>query len=378
MNLFNVYPLFDIEIAKGIGCRTYDNHGIEYLDLYGGHAVISIGHSHPYYVQKLTQQLENLVFYSNSVQNKLQVELAEKLGKISGYDDYSLFLINSGAEANENALKLASFHTGRSKVVAFNKSFHGRTSAAVRTTDNPKIVAPINEGFDIEFLALNDIDTVRKSLKNKDVCAVILEGIQGVGGIRIPEVEFLKALSEECKATGTMLILDEVQSGYGRSGKFFAHQYAGIRPDLITVAKGMGNGFPIGGVLISPIFKPSFGMLGTTFGGSHLACTAAIAVLDIIKVEHLIENAEKIGNYLIEELNKIPGIKEVRGQGLMIGIEFEQPIKEIRNRLLFEKKIFTGASGANIIRLLPPLCLSKSDANLFLNSFKEILESTNN
>ncbi len=378
MNLFNVYPLFDIEIAKGIGCRTYDNHGIEYLDLYGGHAVISIGHSHPYYVQKLTQQLENLVFYSNSVQNKLQVELAEKLGKISGYDDYSLFLINSGAEANENALKLASFHTGRSKVVAFNKSFHGRTSAAVRTTDNPKIVAPINEGFDIEFLALNDIDAVRKSLKNKDVCAVILEGIQGVGGIRIPEVEFLKALSEECKATGTMLILDEVQSGYGRSGKFFAHQYAGIRPDLITVAKGMGNGFPIGGVLISPIFKPSFGMLGTTFGGSHLACTAAIAVLDIIKVEHLIENAEKIGNYLIEELNKIPGIKEVRGQGLMIGIEFEQPIKEIRNRLLFEKKIFTGASGANIIRLLPPLCLSKSDANLFLNSFKEILESTNN
>ena len=378
MNLFNVYPLFDIEIAKGIGCRTYDNHGIEYLDLYGGHAVISIGHSHPYYVQKLTQQLENLVFYSNSVQNKLQVELAEKLGKISGYDDYSLFLINSGAEANENALKLASFHTGRSKVVAFNKSFHGRTSAAVRTTDNPKIVAPINEGFDIEFLALNDIDTVRKSLKNKDVCAVILEGIQGVGGIRIPEVEFLKALSEECKATGTMLILDEVQSGYGRSGKFFAHQYAGIRPDLITIAKGMGNGFPIGGVLISPIFKPSFGMLGTTFGGSHLACTAAIAVLDIIKVEHLIENAEKIGNYLIEELNKIPGIKEVRGQGLMIGIEFEQPIKEIRNRLLFEKKIFTGASGANIIRLLPPLCLSKSDANLFLNSFKEILESTNN
>jgi len=374
MNLFNVYPLFDIEIAKGIGCRTYDNHGIEYLDLYGGHAVISIGHSHPYYVQKLTQQLENLVFYSNSVQNKLQVELAEKLGKISGYDDYSLFLINSGAEANENALKLASFHTGRSKVVAFNKSFHGRTSAAVRTTDNPKIVAPINEGFDIEFLALNDIDAVRKSLKNKDVCAVILEGIQGVGGIRIPEVEFLKALSEECKATGTMLILDEVQSGYGRSGKFFAHQYAGIRPDLITIAKGMGNGFPIGGVLISPIFEPSFGMLGTTFGGSHLACTAAIAVLDIIKVEHLIENAEKIGNYLIEELNKIPGIKEVRGQGLMIGIEFEQPIKEIRNRLLFEKKIFTGASGANIIRLLPPLCLSKSDANLFLNSFKEILQ----
>ena len=375
MNLFNVYPLFDIEIAKGIGCRTYDNHGIEYLDLYGGHAVISIGHSHPYYVQKLTHQIENLVFYSNSVVNKLQVELAEKLGKMSGYEDYFLFLINSGAEANENALKLASFHTGRSKVIAFKKSFHGRTSAAVRVTDNPKIVAPINEGFDVEFLELNDIEAVRKSLQQRDVCAVIIEGIQGVGGIRTPDVEFLQALSEECKATGTILILDEVQSGYGRSGKFFAHQHAGIRPDLITVAKGMGNGFPIGGVLISPMFEASHGMLGTTFGGSHLACTAAIAVLDIIKVEHLVENAAKIGDYLMEELAKIPQVKEVRGLGLMIGIEFEQPIKEIRSRLLFEKKIFTGASGNNVIRLLPPLCLSKSDANLFLTSFKEILQS---
>jgi len=375
MNLFNVYPLFDIEIAKGIGCRTYDNHGIEYLDLYGGHAVISIGHSHPYYVQKLTHQIENLVFYSNSVVNKLQVELAEKLGKMSGYEDYFLFLINSGAEANENALKLASFHTGRSKVIAFKKSFHGRTSAAVRVTDNPKIVAPINEGFEVEFLELNDIEAVRKSLQQRDVCAVIIEGIQGVGGIRTPEVEFLQALSEECKATGTILILDEVQSGYGRSGKFFAHQHAGIRPDLITVAKGMGNGFPIGGVLISPMFEASHGMLGTTFGGSHLACTAAIAVLDIIKVEHLVENAAKIGDYLMEELAKIPQVKEVRGLGLMIGIEFEQPIKEIRSRLLFEKKIFTGASGNNVIRLLPPLCLSKSDANLFLTSFKEILQS---
>lgn len=376
MNLFNVYPLFDIEIAKGIGCRTYDNHGIEYLDLYGGHAVISIGHSHPYYVQKLTQQLEKLVFYSNSVQNKLQVELAEKLGKLSGYDDYSLFLVNSGAEANENALKLASFHTGRTKVIAFDKSFHGRTSAAVRVTDNPKIVAPINEGFEVEFPALNDIEAVRKSLQNKDVCAVIIEGIQGVGGIRTPEIEFLQALSAECKATGTVLILDEVQSGYGRSGKFFAHQYAGIRPDLITVAKGMGNGFPIGGVLISPMFEASHGLLGTTFGGSHLACVAAIAVLDIIKVEHLMENAEKIGNYLLEEMKKIPQIKDVRGLGLMIGMEFEKPVKELRNKLLFEKKIFTGASGTNIIRLLPPLCLSKSDANVFLKSFKEVIEST--
>jgi len=373
MNLFNVYPLFDIEITKGVGCRISDNHGIEYLDLYGGHAVISIGHSHPYYVQKLTQQLENLVFYSNSVVNKLQIELAEKLGKISGYDDYSLFLVSSGAEANENALKLASFHTGRRKVVAFNKSFHGRTSAAVRVTDNPKIVAPINEGFDVEFPALNDIDTVRKLLKNKDVCAVIIEGIQGVGGIRIPDNEFLRQLSAECKATGTILILDEVQSGYGRSGKFFAHQYAEIQPDIITVAKGMGNGFPIGGVLISPMFEASHGMLGTTFGGSHLACRAAIAVLDVIKAEQLVANAEKIGQYLIDELKKIPQIKEVRGLGLMIGIEFEQPIKEIRTRLLFEKKIFTGVTGTNIIRLLPPLCLSKSDADTFLKSFKEIL-----
>jgi len=376
MNLFNVYPLFDIEIAKGIGCSIYDNHGIEYLDLYGGHAVISIGHSHPYYVQKLTQQLEKLVFYSNSVVNPLQKELAEKLGKISGYEDYALFLVNSGAEANENALKLASFHTGRRKVIAFNKSFHGRTSAAVRVTDNSKIVAPINEGFDVEFPALNDIEAVRKSLRNNDVCAVIIEGIQGVGGIRIPDPEFLNALSEECKATGTMLILDEVQSGYGRSGKFFAHQYADIRPDLITIAKGMGKGFPIGGVLINPAFEASFGLLGTTFGGSHLACTAAIAVLDIFKVEHLQENAEKIGNYLMDELKKIPQIKEVRGLGLMIGIEFDQPVKEMRSRLLFEKKIFTGASGTNVIRLLPPLCLSKSDANSFLTSFKEIILTT--
>ena len=375
MNLFNVYPLFNIEISKGVGCRIVDNQGIEYLDMYGGHAVISIGHSHPYYVQKLTQQVENLVFYSNSVQNKLQVELAKKLGKLSGYDDYSLFLVSSGAEANENALKLASFHTGRRKVVAFNKSFHGRTSAAVRVTDNPKIVAPINEGFDVEFLKLNDIKSVRKSLNNNDICAVIIEGIQGVGGIRIPESEFLKQLSIECKATGTILILDEVQSGYGRSGKFFAHQHADIRPDLITVAKGMGNGFPIGGVLISPLFEASHGLLGTTFGGSHLACTAAISVLDIIQAEQLMINTEKIGQYLISELSKMPEIKEVRGIGLMIGLEFDKPVEEIRNRLLFEKKIFTGASGSNTIRLLPPLCLSKQDANLFLTSLKEVLKS---
>lgn len=373
MNLFDVYPLFNIEISKGIGCHIYDNQGVEYLDLYGGHAVISIGHSHPYFVQKLSQQLDKLVFYSNSVQNKLQIELSEKLGKASGYEDYSLFLVNSGAEANENALKLASFHNGRRKVIAFQKSFHGRTSAAVRVTDNPNIVAPINEGFDVEFIELNDIDSVRHSLQKGDVCAVIIEGIQGVGGIRIPEIQFLQALREACTATGTILILDEVQSGYGRSGKFFAHQYAGIRPDLITVAKGMGNGFPIGGVLISPIFEAVYGMLGTTFGGNHLACTAAIAVLESLKVDHLIENADKIGNYLMDELKKIPQIKQVRGLGLMIGLEFEQPVKEIRNKLLFDKKIFTGVSGSNIIRLLPPLCLTKVDADFFISGLKELI-----
>lgn len=375
MTLFDVYPLFDIEITKGIGCRTYDKQGNEYLDMYGGHAVISIGHSHPYYVQKLTHQTENLVFYSNSVINKLQVELAEKLGKASGYEDYSLFLVSTGAEANENALKLASFHNGRTKVIAFKQSFHGRTSAAVRVTNNPKIVAPINEGFDVEFYGLNDIESIRKSLQNKDICAVIIEGIQGVGGIQVPNAEFLQQLNVACKENGTILILDEVQSGYGRSGKFFAHQYADIRPDLITIAKGMGNGFPIGGLLISPDFKASHGLLGTTFGGSHLACTAAIAVLDVMKAENLVENARKIGEYLIQELRSIPQIKEVRGLGLMIGLEFEEPIKEIRNKLLFDKKIFTGVTGTHTIRLLPPLCLSKSDAVSFLKNLKEVLDS---
>lgn len=373
MNLFDVYPLFDIEITKGINCRTYDKQGMEYLDLYGGHAVISIGHSHPYYVQKLTQQAEKIVFYSNSVINKLQTELAEKLGKASGYEDYSLFLVNSGAEANENALKLASFHTGRTKVIAFEKSFHGRTSAAVRVTNNSKIVAPINEGFEVEFHQLNNIDSVRNSLQKGDVCAVIIEGIQGIGGIHVPDKEFLQKLSIACKQNSTILILDEIQSGYGRSGKFFAHQYADIRPDLITIAKGMGNGFPIGGLLISPDFKASHGQLGTTFGGSHLACAAAVAVLDVIKAENLVENARKIGDYLLEELRKIEGIKEVRGLGLMIGIEFDNPVSLIRKNLLFDKKIFTGVSGGNIIRLLPPLCLSKQDAMLFLKKFKEVL-----
>ncbi len=319
--------------------------------------------------------MEKLVFYSNSVQNSLQVKLAEKLGKLSGYEDYSLFLINSGAEANENALKLASFHTGRKKVVAFSKSFHGRTSAAVRVTDNPNIVAPLNEDLDVEFLPLNDIQAVKEALKNKDVCAVIIEGIQGVGGIRVPEPEFLKSLREVCTATGTILILDEIQSGYGRSGKFFAHQHAGIRPDMITTAKGMGNGFPIGGVLISPLFKPVHGMLGTTFGGNHLACSAAIAVLDVMKGEKLVENAATVGSYLIKKLNAFPQIKEIRGMGLMIGIEMNEPVKQLRNNLLFEQKVFTGASGTHVIRLLPPLNISKQDADLFLSRFSNALNS---
>jgi len=374
MKLFDVYPLFNIEIDKGIGCRTYDKNGVEYLDLYGGHAVISIGHSHPYFVQKLTHQAEKLLFYSNSVVNKLQEELAEKLGKLSGYDDYSLFLVNSGAEANENALKLASFHNGRSKVLAFKKSFHGRTSAAVKVTDNPSIVAPVNDGLEVVFAPLNDLESVRSLLATNEFSSVIIEGIQGVGGIQIPDPDFLRGLEAICKNTGTILILDEIQSGYGRSGKFFAHQHAGIRPDLITTAKGMGNGYPIGGLLISPEFTPSYGLLGTTFGGNHLASVAGSAVLDIIKVERLIENAAKVGDYLIEELKKIENIKEVRGLGLMIGIEFEGPVKEIRNKLLFDQKVFTGASGSNIIRLLPPLSLTLADANQFIERFKKVLD----
>ena len=373
MKLFDVYPLFDLEIVSGKGCYTYDSHGTEYLDLYGGHAVISIGHSHPYYVNRITEQAKKLVFYSNSVVNSLQQQLADKLGALSGYDDYSLFLINSGAEANENALKLASFHTGKKKVIAFAHSFHGRTSAAVKVTDNPRIVAPINDTFEVAFLPLNDMARVEQELAAGDVCAVIIEGIQGVGGIQIPEVQFLQELREACSRHHVVLILDEVQSGYGRTGKFFAHQYAGIRPDLITVAKGMGNGFPIGGVLISPQFTPVYGMLGTTFGGNHLACTAACAVLDVMRDEHLVDNAARVGQYLIDRLREIPQIKEVRGKGLMIGLEFDQPVKDLRNRLLFEQHVFTGASGTHVIRLLPPLSLSQEQADCFIGKLKTIL-----
>lgn len=374
MKLFDVYPLFDIEIVKGRGVHTYDAEGTEYLDLYGGHAVISVGHSHPHYVEALKKQAENLVFYSNSVINGLQQKLADKLGKISGYDDYQLFLVNSGAEANENALKLASFHTGRPRVISFKKAFHGRTSLAVEATDNPKIVAPVNESGHITFVPFNDINAVRAELAKGDVCAVIIEGIQGVGGVQIPDDDFLKELRSACTETGTVLILDEIQSGYGRSGKFFAHQYAGIRPDIITMAKGIGNGFPLGGMLINPDIKPAYGMLGTTFGGNHLACAAGIAVLEIFESENLVENAREVGEYLIAQLEQFPQIKEVRGRGLMIGIEFEEPVKELRRKLLFEQKVFTGASGTNVLRLLPPLVLTRDDADEFIKRFKTVLQ----
>lgn len=373
MKLFDVYPLFDINIVKGKGCHVWDDKGTEYLDLYGGHAVISIGHAHPHYVEAISRQVGTLGFYSNSVINTLQQQLAERLGQLCGYEDYALFLINSGAEANENALKLASFYNGRTRVISFQKAFHGRTSLAVEATDNPKIIAPINANNHITYLPLNDIEAVKQELSKGDVCAVIIEGIQGVGGIKLPSDEFLQAVRQACDEQNTVLILDEIQSGYGRSGRFFAHQYSGIRPDIITVAKGIGNGFPMGGILISPKFTPVYGQLGTTFGGNHLACSAALAVLDVMEQEHLIENAERVGNFLLEELKKFPQIKEVRGRGLMIGMEFAEPIKELRLRLLKEQHVFTGVSGTHVIRLLPPLCLSMAEAEEFLKRFKAAL-----
>jgi Ornithine/acetylornithine aminotransferase len=375
MNLFDVYPLFNIEIVKGEGCKVWDAEGIEYLDLYGGHAVISVGHSHPDYVAAISDQVSKLGFYSNSILNPLQQDLADRLGKASGYDDYALFLVSTGAEANENALKLASFHNGKKRVVSFKRSFHGRTSAAVRVTDNPSIVAPVNEGLDVTFLPLNDIAAVEAELKKGDVSSVIIEGILGIAGIHLPSDEFLRQLREVCTKYDVVLILDEIQSGYGRSGRFFAHQYAGIRPDIITVAKGIANGFPVGGVLISPMFKASYGMLGTTFGGSHLACAAALSVLDIMEKERLVENSAKVGEFLIEELSKLPSIKEIRGRGLMIGIEFDEPIKDVRNKLLFEEKVFTGVAGANTIRLLPPLTLTMEEAKDFLARFRKALNA---
>lgn len=374
MKLFDVYPLFDINIVRGKGCHVWDDKGQEYLDLYGGHAVISIGHTHPHYVEAISKQVAALGFYSNSVINKLQQEVADRLGAVCGYDDYQLFLINSGAEANENALKLASFHNGRTRVVSFAKAFHGRTSLAVEVTNNPKIIAPVNDNGHVVYLPLNDTEAMKAELAKGDVCAVIIEGIQGVGGIQMPTTEFMQAIRTECDKYGTVFIVDEIQSGYGRSGKFFAHQYHGIRPDMITMAKGIGNGFPMGGVLISPKFKPVYGQLGTTFGGNHLACAAAIAVLDVMKEEHLVENAAKVGAHLLEELKNFKGIKEVRGKGLMIGLEFEEPVKELRSKLLFEQKVFTGVSGTSVIRLLPPLCLSMDEADDFLNRLHRILK----
>ena len=373
MKLFDVYPLFDINIVKGKGCHVWDDQGTEYLDLYGGHAVISIGHCHPHYVEMMTKQLNTLGFYSNSVINRLQQQVAERLGKISGYEDYALFLINSGAEANENALKLASFHNGRTRVLSAQKAFHGRTSLAVEVTNNPKIIAPINDAGHVTYLPLNDLPAWEAELAKGDVCAVILECIQGVGGIKMVTKEFAQGLSHACKKYGTILICDEIQCGYGRSGKFFAHQWLGIEPDLITVAKGIGNGFPMAGLLISPMFTPIYSQLGTTFGGNHLACTAALAVMDVMEQENLVENACEVGTYLLEELSKLKGIKEVRGRGLMIGMEFEEPIKELRLKLLKEQHVFTGVSGTNVIRLLPPLCLTKAQANQFLERFTKII-----
>lgn len=376
MNLFDVYPLFPINIVKGKGCHVWDDKGQEYLDLYGGHAVISIGHCHPHYVGQIAQQLSLLGFYSNSVENKLQTELADRLGKMSGYEDYSLFLINSGAEANENAMKLASFHTGRKRVLSCEKAFHGRTSLAVEATDNPKIIAPVNNAGHVTYLPLNDINPWKSEMQKGDVACCIVEVVQGVGGIRVLDNGFLQELREICNQTGTVLICDEIQCGYGRTGKFFAHQHAGIRPDLITVAKGIGNGFPMGAVLISPKFAPVYGMLGTTFGGNHLACAAALSVLDVMEQEKLVQNANFVGNYIINALRdaQLPHVVDIRGMGLMIGIELDIPHKDVRQRLLFNEHIFTGCSGTNVLRLLPPLCLSIEEANQFLMALQGVLK----
>ena len=377
MKLFDVYPLFDVNIVKGQGCHVWDDKGQAYLDLYGGHAVISIGHSHPHYVEKVTEQLSKIGFYSNSVINKLQVELAERLGKLSGYDDYQLFLINSGAEANENALKLASFTNGRTRVLSAEKAFHGRTSLAVEVTNNPKIIAPINNNGHVTYLPMNDLAAWETELKKGDVCAVILECIQGVGGIKLATKEFAQGLQKLCKQHGTILICDEIQCGYGRSGRFFAHQWLDIRPDIITVAKGIANGFPMAGVLIAPDFQPVYGQLGTTFGGNHLACAAALAVLDVFEEENLVENAHEVGTYLMEQLKKIdsPHIQDIRGRGLMIGIDLDVPHKDVRQPLIYQEHCFTGCAGQNILRLLPPLCLTKAEADQFIDKLTSILKT---
>ena len=374
MELFDVYKLWPIEPVKAKGLKIWDKDGVEYTDLYGGHAVISIGHCHDTYVNMLQEQLNRLGFYSNAVQNSLQRELAASLGRACGYEDFALFLCNSGAEANENALKLASFHTGKSRFIAFEKAFHGRTFGAVAATDNPKIRAPFNQTEHITFVPMNDIAAVDKYLSTGEFAGVIIEGIQGVAGIYEPDAQFIQEVSSLCKKHSAALILDEVQSGYGRTGKFFAHQHSGVVPDIITTAKGMGNGFPIGGVLVAPHIKPSYGMLGTTFGGNHLACTAALAVLKVMKEENLVENAKATGEYLIAELSKLPVFKEVRGRGLMIGLELNPGYETLRDKLLFEEHIFTGGAGANVIRLLPPLNITKEVADHFIATVKKLTE----
>ena len=377
MKLFDVYPLYDINVVKGKGCKVWDDKGQEYLDLYGGHAVISIGHCHPHYVEKVGQQLQRLGFYSNSVINTLQVELAERLGKACGYDDYQLFLINSGAEANENALKLASFQNGRKRVLAIRKSFHGRTSLAVEVTDNPKIVAPINDCQHVTFLPINDLPAWEAELRKGDVCACIIECIQGVGGVGMLTPEFAQGLSQACQEHGAVLICDEIQCGYGRSGKFFAHQWLGIRPDIITMAKGIANGFPMGAVLISPRFTPVYGQLGTTFGGNHLACSAALATLDVMESEGLVENAHLVGDYLMDELRELRQrtrhITELRGRGLMVGVVLDVPHKEVRSKLIHEQHCFTGCAGTNVLRVLPPLCLSQGEVDEFIKRLETVL-----
>lgn len=376
MDLFKVYKLWDIEPVKGLDTTLWDRNGVEYTDLYGGHAVISIGHSHPHYVKMLTEQLSRLGFYSNAVQNSLQKELAERLGRICGYDDYSLFLCNSGAEANENAMKLASFHTGRAKMLAFSKSFHGRTSGAVAVTDNPKLRSPFNSCENVSYVPLNDLEATEKELSTGAYAGVIIEGIQGVAGIFEPSESFMKELRALCDRYGSMLIIDEIQSGYGRTGKFFAHQFSGIRADIITTAKGMANGFPIGGVIISPEIKPVYGMLGTTFGGNQLACTAALAVLDVIENEHLVENAARVGEYFRSAFNpegKLDhALDEYRGKGLMIGLQVKKEYAGLRDRLLFDEHFFTGAAGADVIRLLPSLTISIETASRFMDSWHKL------
>ena len=371
MNTFDVYPINDIEPVRAQGSWLWDNHGQKFLDLYGGHAVISVGHCHPHYVQKLTEQLQRINFYSNSVKIPLQDELAQKLGKASGYSDWSLFLCNSGAEANENALKVASFHNGRSKVIAFTKAFHGRTAGAVAVTDNPSIVAPVNYQEHVTFLPFNDVAAVNEYVTD-EVCAVIVEGIQGVGGIQVASAAFLRAIRQRCDETGAVFILDSVQCGYGRSGQFFSHQhYADLHPDLLTTAKGMGNGFPIGGVLIAPKFPAKHGMLGTTFGGNHLACAAGVAVLEIMEKENLVENAAQVGSYLMEGIAELGGHRDLRGRGLMIGIEYDFPVEKLRNNLLFKHHIFTGVAGKNTVRLLPSLGLKNPEVDIFLEALSK-------